>query len=148
MRLWIPSVGVLVVAGGFVGLSLNGPDRLDAASEGNAAASCYKPVVPLASVMEVVDEVFAKMPETAETASRRGFRALKRNAEFLAEMGNLTSRLDGKCTNKDWVELSNRMKTTALALSEAAGKADKAEFLKQYEEVKATCGACHDKFRD
>jgi cytochrome c556 len=143
----IVGVSVAVSALGLV-LASSGAPRVDAAAEGEADSNCYKLVVPLASVMEIVDDVFAKMPEAAEAASRRGFRALKREAEFIAEMGNLTSRLDGKCEEKAWVELSNRMKTTALVLSEAAGKYDKAEFLKQYDEVKATCGACHDKFRD
>ena len=119
------------------------------AQEGEAKpGSPYELVVPLNSVMKVMDDVFYKMPERVKTGSSRAFKALQRESHFVAEMGNLYGRLKEHSKNEEWVAISGQMKSSALALAEAAAKKDGEKSSSLYEKVKESCGSCHDKFRD
>jgi hypothetical protein len=118
------------------------------AAAGDTPPTPYELSVPLSSVMEIVDEVYARMPERLESGKSRDFRILRRESQFIAEMGSLASRVKDHYKKKTWVEYSKLMKTASLSMAEAANKKDADGFKAQYEKVKESCGKCHDEHRD
>lgn len=120
-----------------------------APAAGAPGAPCdYELAAPLSATMEVMGDLFAKMPERVKAGQRRDFLSLRRDSLFTAEVANLASRLKGRTGDKDWVAISNVMKTGALSMAEAAKSRDADGFTKAYEKVKESCGSCHDKYRD
>ncbi len=108
----------------------------------------YELVAPLVNVMEVMGDVFDRMPERVKAGSRRDFRALKGQSYFIAEIANLASRLKDRSSDKEWVGFATTMKTVAVSMAEAAGKPDAETFNKAYGQLKDSCSRCHEKFRD
>jgi hypothetical protein len=148
MKWLVTAIVVLVLALGYLALPTVGGGEAEGAEPAAGSQGCYELVAPLSSVMEVMDELFAKMPEKVKSGQRRDFKVLRRDALFTAEVANLAGRVKERCADKDWVALSNAMKTSALAMGEAANNRDADGFNKFYEKVKESCGSCHDKYRD
>ena len=86
---------------------------------GEGGAGCYKFAAPLDDLMAFLDEVFYDMPKKIEA---KKFKNLRREANFLAEMANLTTHVEEYRRNKQWLALAGTMKTDALKMAAAAKK--------------------------
>jgi len=140
-------LSVLVLCGASLVLRDGGRKAVGAETQAEAGG-CYEPVAPLSNVMEVMNDIFYKMPDRVKSAQPKDFKALKRESFFVAEIANLAGRVKDRCSNKEWVEIATQMKTAALGMAEAAGKSDGDGFKKLYDKAKESCSSCHDKFRD
>lgn len=116
----------------------------DAKSDGKSE-DCYQFVAPLDAVMEVMDEVFQKMPEKVKAGK---FKELKRESLFVAEIANLATHAKEFRGKKEYMAFADTMKSAALQMAEAAQKKDEAAMKTLHDKVEHTCDSCHEKFRD
>lgn len=119
----------------------------DAAQPAGSAGS-YELVAPLGSVMTIMEDVFNKMPDRAKAGTPKDYKALRREAMFVAEMGNLFGRIKDRSSKKDWIDFTGTLKAAGLAMADSAAKGDGENFKKSFDKAKDSCGKCHDKYRD
>jgi len=125
---------------------LNGAGSAAASkAEAEEGADCYKFAAPLDDLMGFMDDVFYDMPKKIDA---KKFKNLRREANFLAEMANLTTHVDENRQNKQWLAFADSMKTDALQMAKAAKKKDAKEVKRLHAAVEKSCDSCHDKFRD
>jgi hypothetical protein len=138
----------VIAAAALLAAATLAPSAEEAKAPAAAAAGEYQPVAPLEVVMEVVAGFYSKMPDKVKAGTPKDFKDLKREALFMAEMANLTSRLKGRSGEAVWKEAADLLKTQGLAMAQAAEKKDAAQFEGLHNKVKGTCKTCHDKYRD
>lgn len=109
---------------------------------------CYKFVAPLAAVMEVMDDVFYKMPDRIKGSEASKYKVLKREALFCAEVANLSTHVKEHRKDKGWLDYAESLKANALKMSEAAEKKDDSGMKALHSKMEEACDGCHEKFRD
>jgi ribosomal protein S15P/S13E len=109
---------------------------------------CYKFVAPLKAVMEVMDDVFYKMPDKIKGTSTTKYKDLENEALFVAEVANLATHVKEHAKDKEWLGMAEVMKSNALKMGEAAKKKDDAALKALHTKVEEACDSCHAKFRD
>jgi hypothetical protein len=119
-----------------------------AKQEGSAGDGGYEFVAPLTVVMEVMDDIFYKMPDRMKGTEASRYKVLKREALFCAEVANLSKHVKERRKDKAWLDLADAMKTNALKLAEAAEKKDDAAMKALHSKMEESCDSCHEKFRD
>jgi hypothetical protein len=108
----------------------------------------YQFVAPLTVVMEVMDDIFYKMPDRMKGSEASKYKVLKREALFCAEVANLATYVKEHRKDKAWLDLAEAMKSNALKLAEAAEKKDDAAMKTLHSKMEESCDGCHEKFRD
>ena len=108
-------------------------------------AGHYKFAAPLDDLMGFMDDVFYDMPKKLDA---KKFKNLRRESNFLAEMGNLLTHVDDYRKNKQWQSLAESMKVDSLKMAAAAKKKESKKVKSLHAAVEKSCDSCHDKFRD
>lgn len=108
----------------------------------------YKFVAPLTVVMEVMDDIFYKMPDKMKGNEASKYKALKREALFCAEIANLATYVKEHRKDKGWLDFSESLKSNAMKMAEAAEKKDDAAMRALHTKMEEACDGCHEKFRD
>ncbi|HVR75704.1 MAG TPA: cytochrome c [Planctomycetota bacterium] len=117
----------------------------DTKAEAPKAAQGYELAVPLDSIMYVMSDIFDKIPEKAKAGK---FKEARRESHLVAEVANIAAHEKENRSKKEWVDLAEAMKVSALKMAEAALKKDEAAVKSAHAAVETTCNNCHEKFRD
>jgi hypothetical protein len=117
----------------------------DAKAEPPKAAQAYELAVPLDSIMYVMSDIFDKIPEKAKAGK---FKEARRESHLVAEVANIAAHEKENRSKKEWVDMADAMKTSALKMAEAAMKKDVAAVQSTHATVVTSCDNCHAKFRD
>ena len=120
-------------------------DEKPAAGEAKAGGDSYELVAPLAAVMEVMDDVFQKIPDKAKAGK---FKDVKRESLFVAEIANLAKHFKDHRGKKEYLNLAETMKLNALKMAESAEKKEESGVKAIHAKVTEVCDSCHEKFRD
>ncbi|MBI4583877.1 MAG: cytochrome c [Planctomycetes bacterium] len=135
------SATVAVLGGAYLGfLSLAG--GAGRAEEKAGDSGGYKPVAPLEVVMKHADDIFGGLDKKLE---KKQFLAIKKEAQFLAELSNLAAQYK---TEEDFKKFANTGKDLFLQLSQASGKKDAGEVKILMDKIDKNCEACHDKYKE
>ena len=160
MSKWIsPLLAVVALVGFFVVVSSESAVGIPVAPAADDAkpGAGYKLVAPLEVVMEVTDDMFYELEKKIDAAkgNARKLKSIRKDAQFLAEMGNLVSHgtyeeVKTDAHRKKWQELCGAMKDQLLALATATMKkgAAAAEVKAPWSKAEAACDSCHETFRD
>ena len=140
-RLALTVVAILSV--GFVGL-LVGDASVEAGKDG-AGGKTYELVAPLDVIMEYGDEIFYEMPDRLK---KNKFKALHKDALFLAELSNIYSYAKEYREKEGWAKMTEKAKSELMKLAQAAKDEDGAKVKSLHSAVEETCDSCHEEFRD
>ena len=140
---WGMCIVAVAVLGGALILLTSSPQGQAAADEG--AAPKYELTAPLDVIMEHADTIFYEMEDKLK---KNKFKTLKREAQFVAELANLSAFSKDHLKEAKYQEYCKKMKADLLSLAEAAEKKDAAGFKKLHTAAEETCDSCHEDFRD
>lgn len=147
IRRLFPLVTLLVLGAGFLALPVASggaavtvsPEKEEPAP-GEAKPVPYKPVVEIDVIMSKVDDIFGDIGDNLE---KKRLRSIRNDAEFLAEMMNVTQHFNKE---KKWKDFSVKSRDLLLKLHEAAKSKDEAATASLIKQVDASCEACHDAY--
>ena len=150
LALIVSAFGVLVGVDGFAEDAKKEEPKKDTDAKDTDAKDDggYKFVAPLTVVMEVMDDIFYKMPDKLKGNEASKYKALKREALFCAEIANLATYVKEHKKDKGWLDFSESLKSNALKMAEAAEKKDDAAMKALHSKMEQACDGCHEKFRD
>ena len=117
-------------------------------AKGEGAGGGYEFVAPLTVVMEVMDDIFYKMPDRIKGSEASKYKVLKREALFCAEIANLSTHVKEHRAEKGWLDLAGALKSNGLKMAEAAEKKDDAAMKTFHSKMEEACDGCHEKYRD
>jgi hypothetical protein len=141
----VGAFAVLVAVDGLADDAREGAGGKDAAAKEDGG---YEFVAPLSAVMEVLDDIFYKMPDRMKGSEVSRYKVLKREALFCAEMANLSRHVKEHRKNKGWLDYADALKVNGLKLAEAAEKKDDAAMKTLHSKMEEACDGCHEKYRD
>jgi dGTP triphosphohydrolase len=145
LALIVSAFGVLVGVDGYAEDAKKEEPKKDSDAKDDGG---YKFVAPLTVVMEVMDDIFYKMPDKIKGTGASKYKVLKREALFCAEVANLATYVKEHRKDKGWLDLSESLKSNALKMAEAAEKKDDAAMKALHSKMEEACESCHEKFRD
>jgi len=150
-KFWLPISLLFVVAVSLSGLAF-WPASSSTAGEPSSEAGQFKPVAPLAVLMENVDDLYGEFPKIIrekdkdKDKEKKQLERLKKESQFLAELFNVSYFHKPEKDWRDWAA-KNREQFQKLAGQCEQGGDSKA-LKATIEAIDATCEACHTKYRD
>jgi len=109
-----------------------------------AAEVAYKPVAPVAPLMEAQEEAFNAIKKQLTATGKEDFKVLQRTAYLLAELCNVNHYQSEKADYKKWA-FEARDLAVELAKASKAKEVDKAKDL--FKKIHTKCGECHDVYK-
>lgn len=119
-----------------------------AGAEGATAASAFKPVASVHSLMEGQDQHFANIMDLLDNPkAKKRAKHIVVEAEVLAELANVNIRNRDKDDYRAW---ATAVRDKSLELAKEADKgstADEKRLRTIYKQINDTCTACHDMYQ-